>query len=386
MTPELTSPIHCDILPPQNDLGRIANVFRAYERKPGKWVVRGHWEGKRYQVGTYLDDDYLTNPLADRLAIRMNTEVESGTFDPGRYGTRRPFLFERAYQVWLKNFTGSEDTKRHHKWTAKRWIIPHWKKYDIRDIRSIHVQEFYAYLKEQTLSNKTIKNILGELHTILASHYDDIPKMPKFPTVSVQTPKIHPLTSEQQDKIYSHLLKEDLPIFTFMRWTGVRPSEACALQRDCIDHKTGEITIKRAMGEHAGQVKPCTKTNRERTVYIIPEIEWTLKNLNFKYVFMRKYKYGGMIPYNTNMLQRYWGKACEVAGIKAKLYEAHRHSFASQRVQAGEPIDRVQRLMGHTSIKTTMRYVDYADSLRETQRGNVRGNEGVTVVNLPSKP
>jgi integrase len=143
------------------------------------------------------------------------------------------------------------------------------------------------------------------------------------------------------------------------------------------------------MGEHAGKIKPCTKTHRERTVYIIPEMEWTLKGKSvssISYVFMRKYKYGGMIPYNTNMLQRWWGKACEAAGIKAKLYEAHRHSFASQRIQAGEPIDRIQRLMGHTSIKTTLRYVDYADSLRETQRGNKKGNEGVTVAILPAKP
>jgi len=124
------------------------------------------------------------------------------------------------------------------------------------------------------------------------------------------------------------------------------------------------------MGEKAGHLKPCTKSKRERKVYIIPELEWTLKGATVPYVFMRRHKYTGkMIPYNTDMLQYHWARACKKAGIRSKLYEGTRHSFATQRIGYG--VDKVQKLLGHTSIKTTQRYVDYKDALRDVQRGVV---------------
>ena len=64
-------------------------------------------------------------------------------------------------------------------------------------------------------------------------------------------------------------------------------------------------------------------------------------------------------------------KACKAAGVKAKLNESHRHSFITQRVTQGHSIDRIQKLTGHTSIKSLQRYVDYNDSLRDVQRGQV---------------
>jgi site-specific recombinase XerD len=46
------------------------------------------------------------------------------------------------------------------------------------------------------------------------------------------------------------------------------------------------------------------------------------------------------------------------AGISKdlRLYDASRHSFASQLVNAGVDLFQVSKLLGHSSVKTTERY------------------------------
>ena len=376
-------------MPPIKSLRGYAMSARVYEYRRGSWCVRVSWAGLRIQIYSYIDGEVLDEKLAERLAIRINSEIDSNTFDPARYSPKKPFAFSKAYEIWHKNLTCGEDTKRHYDWTAKRWILPFWTNQDVRDIRGIHIQEFYAQLKDSTLSSKSIRNILGQLHAILTFHSDSLSKMPKFPVVTVQTPSIKPLSPVQQDEIFKYLETQDLPIFTFLRHTGVRPSEACALQRDCLDWKEGKIYIKRSMGERSGHIKPTTKTKKVYVRYITPEIEWTLKGTTVPFVFMRLNKHTKeMIPYNTDMLQYHWAKACKKAGKKVKLNEAHRHSFITQRVAQGIPIDRIQKLTGHTTIKSLQRYIDYNDSLRDVQRGQVVAigvAEGLQKDSVPAK-
>ena len=42
-----------------------------------------------------------------------------------------------------------------------------------------------------------------------------------------------------------------------------------------------------------------------------------------------------------------------------------RHAYATHRLEAGLPIHRLQRLMGHRNLQSTLRYVHWVPSDRE---------------------
>jgi site-specific recombinase XerD len=55
-----------------------------------------------------------------------------------------------------------------------------------------------------------------------------------------------------------------------------------------------------------------------------------------------------------------WDTARKVAGLKDVRMHDLRHSFASFLVNAGRSLYEVQKILGHTQVKTTQRYAHLA--------------------------
>lgn len=68
------------------------------------------------------------------------------------------------------------------------------------------------------------------------------------------------------------------------------------------------------------------------------------------------FTFNGKTPYYERKMREIWADACNKAGVKIHLYNAFRHSCASQLLDAGVELSLVQDIMGHTSQKTTRRY------------------------------
>ena len=56
----------------------------------------------------------------------------------------------------------------------------------------------------------------------------------------------------------------------------------------------------------------------------------------------------------------FWGTAREAAGLADVRLHDLRHSFASFLVNAGRSLYEVQKILGHTQVKTTPRYAHLA--------------------------
>jgi len=64
--------------------------------------------------------------------------------------------------------------------------------------------------------------------------------------------------------------------------------------------------------------------------------------------------------------QKVYGKAKERAKVsKIGGIHALRHAYATHQLEAGLPVHRLQRYLGHRSIHTTMRYVHWVPEYRE---------------------
>jgi len=384
MIQTLTSITNTGIVPPILPKEVFEGMAGSYEEyRPGCWRVRFYFNGRRLDI--YRDE--AGKPLraefyAQKLLFYLNGLITQKKFIPDQWRKSSPFSLDSALDTWLENSTASEDTRTTYHYAVNKWIKPYWGKFDIREIQSIHIQNFNAHLMRQPscakasegkrISDKTRKNIVDTLFVCLNYFYEIIPKIPKKPTISFQTPGIRWLRFEEQEKIFQNIPIEDRPIFDFMRYTGCRPNESCGLQRASVYLSDGYLILDKTVGERSGSLKTNTKTKIAKPLPIIPEIAETLKPKHLgPYVFMRQHQ-RDLIPYNRRILERIWASACKKAGIRMRMYQGLKHSFACQRLNAGYPLKAIQDILGHTSAKTTERYAKYAlDSLAEVMTGKV---------------
>jgi integrase len=74
---------------------------------------------------------------------------------------------------------------------------------------------------------------------------------------------------------------------------------------------------------------------------------------------------GGYITL-SNWRRRVWYPALERAALERRPLYQMRHTFATLALAAGMPIDFVSRQLGHTDIRTTLRfYARYIPALEE---------------------
>lgn len=375
----LTQNPQSDKVPPirQEEVGKVRGTIREYRR--GHFQVRFYYQGERFHINKYLDGTPLVHEFhAKRLREHINSLIDAHKFDPTAWRKDNPYIFDKALETWFDLSDCSQEWLRQRKWLAQRYFKPYFTGFDIRELNDIHIKQFLAGLRKLKFSDKYVYNIMGELKAFCNFHKKSIGKILEFPTISFQESVIRWLNEEQQDKIFEFIPGEDKPIFTFMKYTGCRPNEACGLLRENVFVDQGYFVLATVMGEYSGALKANTKTKRVKPLPIIPEIEEALKPKHLgKFIFMCNHWHRGLQPYSTDILERIWQKADKEAHKKygipiINLYNGLKHSLGCQRLNEGFSIYELKNLFSHTNIKTTERYAKYSlQSLANVMRGKV---------------
>jgi integrase/recombinase XerD len=164
--------------------------------------------------------------------------------------------------------------------------------------------------------------------------------------------------------------------------TGMRISEATQLKESDIDHKRGTLTIIHLKervklkcpncGEPLGKrhffcpgcgkkveqaIREKVEQRRQRVIPVDPD---TLRLLDEYLKWRRKFPYKGPLVFPFSR-QRGWQlieKLGRRTGIKGLHPHSLRHLLATTWVAKGLDIKKLQILLGHASIATTMEYVD----------------------------
>ena len=169
----------------------------------------------------------------------------------------------------------------------------------------------------------------------------DLPR-PKKPWV---LPKVH--DQLRVEKMIGNTENEKHKSMLMLAYgCGLRLSEVIAMRIEDIDSARMVITVKRAKGKKDRQV-------------VLPDVllmqlrKYYLKYKPKKWLFEGQ----GGEQYGYRSLQLVFQAAKHRAGIKMKGgIHALRHSFATHLMENGTDIRIIQELLGHNSIKTTMRY------------------------------
>ena len=158
-----------------------------------------------------------------------------------------------------------------------------------------------------------------------------------------------PIFSPEEKTRFLESIKDEnhRRLFQFFLLTAARRSEAINLTWADIDLKGKQITFRR------------TKTKRDRVIPINLELMQVILALDHSQP--KPFNYGGY--YVSHLFRRYLHKA----GITREIsLHGLRHTCASDMVRAGVHLTKIQKFLGHTSVKTTEIYTHVLpEDLRE---------------------
>ncbi|MGD9305413.1 MAG: site-specific integrase [Desulfobacterales bacterium] len=190
----------------------------------------------------------------------------------------------------------------------------------------------------------------------------------------------HPIEPKDIKQILNKIRGKprDRAMILILLRTGMRICELLSTKIQDINLRERKILIFESAKNRIGRVAYLSEDAR------IALGKWIkIRNQKTDYLF---YGHRGR-PLSYEAARSVFKKYSEKAGLSQKGYTLHclRHTFASELLSAGMPIESLQYLMGHSSIVVTRRYArlsnialenDYFSAMQKIERGETDGLDG----------
>ncbi len=331
-----------------------------------KWFIDIRYQGKRYRKKS--PENSRNGALAfERLIMQKLVKGENPFVKKVQ---KEVEVFEKFawkwHEVYVKNNCKISGVRGRASILNKH-LIPFFGKKKLDLITSLNIEEFKALNKNKGLANKTINEHITVLNTILkfAVEWSELEKKPKIKLLKVPPQDYDFLSFEESDLLLSStdgMLKD--MILLVLR-TGLRYGEIRALSWSDINFETNVISVRKSFYRN---ILGVPKNSKERHIPFDYEVREIFERRKKSKGFVFTDKNGNFLE--ENLARRALKKAISNLDLKNKedrkiMWHALRHSFASHLAMKGCPIVVIQKLMGHSSVSTTMRYAHLSPSTLE---------------------
>lgn len=293
--------------------------------------------------------------------------------------------------IWLEGLYKQKfKTIEHYKSVAKNHIKPNIGAKRMQDLTKADFDRLYKHLLEcgnvkthEGLSQKTVKNIHVVLKSAIGAAIDNdilkVDPMRKLKMKKPPAPEIHPLDDEQLELYLAAVEVDELaPILKFIIFTGLRESEALGLTWDCVNFRTGKVTIRQQLQdmrkENGGMQIVPTKNDKIRILNPAPYVMELLKEQKIHQLEL-KLEAGSAWEgwqneeelrtslvfanacgrhYRPKTLYMHHKKICAKIGLADCTVHDLRHTFAALSLQNGDDPKTVQGNLGHASAAFTL--------------------------------
>jgi len=162
------------------------------------------------------------------------------------------------------------------------------------------------------------------------------------------------LSPEEQGRLIEASIGYLRPIISTALNTGMRRGEILGLKWSDVDMDAGLITVSQTN----------SKSKKQRKIFINRILRKELAELKLKsggneFVFLSDK--GRRLKEVKNGFEA----ACRRAGIEGLRFHDLRHTAATRMIESGGSIVAVCKILGHSDIKTTMRYTHPESSVKE---------------------
>ena len=232
-------------------------------------------------------------------------------------------------------------------------FISHFRGRNLQEITNLEIRE---YLNDITICRGYSYHTLNLQISAIRSFYSLVfgVHIPKIEIPRPKAARVLPKVlskGEIQRMIERSINPKHKLIITLLYSTGMRRAEVLALKVTDIDLESGAIRI------HG-------KGNKDRTAYISKNLHKQLTEYLKSYTpldYLLEGQNGGQ--YSGTSIEKVIKKSANRAGINKRVTpHMLRHSFATHLISKGAALPYVQKLMGHSNIKTTLIYTHIADN------------------------
>lgn len=295
---------------------------------------------------------------AEQKIIHKN-EVEHGHSIKLRSGCS----FKEYSELWYQRMSGrvTEGTLEEYGSKINKKIIPYFGENKmLAKISSEDCEDFTVYLRQLDLSPKTINLYITLLKQILKDSYEKN-YIKTNPSKNVALLKVDERDFDYwaKDEVKEFIKKaKDWHFYEFALIavnTGMRLGEIANLRPRDINFKTNFIRVSSTAKKKGGEGTTKSKKIRmipmnKRVKKIFTERVEELKNDQLIFTYKDK------VINISHFTDRYWRPILLKHNLRAIRFHDLRHTFASHFMMNEGNVFTLQKILGHSDIKETMRY------------------------------
>lgn len=288
--------------------------------------------------------------VSDELVVALRDyEVTKQVKQLVTYDGANEMILKR-YKACLLIAGKSQKTIVAYEYTIKKLFAALQKNFV--DMTVSDLRYFLAYEKNRGVSNRTLENTRVQISAFFTWLLDE-ELINKNPCRTIKPIKYTdevklPFSSVELDALRSACKnKKERALIEVLISSGVRVSELCSLKISDINFDTLAVMVRQGKG------------NKQRTVYISELankhlVEYlTSRNVNGDYLFYNKWQE----PMNTGGVRHLLNVIAERARVTNVHPHRFRRTFATGMANRGMDIQEIARLLGHSSLNTTLKYV-----------------------------
>jgi len=316
--------------------------------------------------------DYFDNGKRIQRVSRRASSFEDAYAELRQAVSREPEKKRISFGAFADEYLEDYAKPTKKSWKADKVRLKKLKKYfketDLRQITPMEIERFRSSLlskgQQKSTTNRSLALLKRMFNLAIEEGYLEVNPARKVKMFSeAENLKERILTEEEEQRLLDGCCEHMRDLVTFALNTGMRLGEILTLKWANVDMKSGTIKVE------------FTKSGKTRIVPINQALREMLakpKKRGEVYVFTN--------PDSKDRFRepkRSFKTGCRKSGIEGLRFHDLRHTFASRLVRNGVDIGTVRKLLGHSTLLITQRYVHSDESMLRAAVGSLVRSESL---------
>jgi integrase len=340
--------------------------------RDGFWIRMVGLDGQRsvYKARTLAQ--------ARTLRHRLLTEKTDRVLNPAKYRAQKPLTVKEWVERCLSG--SSNRDKLHEKQRMDYWSTL-WGSRALASLTAEDIRHHRAaMLASGDYAPATVNRYMSALRRLLTLAVDEhkIDRHPMKKLKFLPEPmKDRFFTDNELQHLQLSLSAAEWRAVAFALGTGMRLGEQLGLTWAQIDWDSQTATL------------PMTKSGKVRRVPLSQDVLGILREQFSESPYVFPHPNNPLLPADVRDTSKWFGERLTKAGISGASWHILRHTCASRLLRHGVDIVSVSKILGHSTITTTMRYLHHAKTALHEAVNLVRVTQfgmATTVATKPDRP